>query len=69
MERRDEGSNVPPSLCCTLGVPPTCSPGMGEPEVVALGEVSLWGLDRNQPNHRNPELWQGQVSVVKAVRG
>lgn len=56
MERRDEGSNVPPLPCCTLGVTPTCSPGVGEPEVVALGEVSFWGLDRNQPNHRNPEL-------------
>lgn len=40
---------------------PTCGPDVGESEPVsdsALGEVSLVGFDRNQPNHLNPELWE-----------
>lgn len=40
---------------------PTCGPDVGESESVsdsALGEASLVGFDRNQPNHLNPELWE-----------
>lgn len=40
---------------------PTCDPDVGESESVsdsALGEASLVGFDRNQPNHLNPELWE-----------
>ena len=46
---------------------PTCGPGVGESGAVsdaALGEVSLVGFDRNQPNHLNPELWEMEVVTV-----
>lgn len=46
---------------------PTWGPGEGESEAVsdaALGEVSLVGFDRNQPNHLNPELWEMEIVTV-----
>lgn len=71
-----EGGDVSPvPMAVTLGVTwgqdsllqPTCGPGVGESGPVsdpALGDVSLVGFDRNQPNHLNPELWEMQVVTV-----
>lgn len=71
-----EGGDVSPvPMAVTLGVTlgqnslssPTCGSGVGESGAVsdaALGDVSLVGFDRNQPNHRNPELWEIEVITV-----
>lgn len=62
-------------MAVTLGVTrgqdsfssPTCGPSVGESGATsdaALGDVSLLGFDRNQPNHLNPELWEMEVVTV-----
>lgn len=64
---REQCTTHPHSCTC---VPPTCGSGVGQSAAdVALGEASVVGFDRNQPNHLNPELWQAQVSQSKRQAG
>lgn len=64
---REQCTTHPHTCTC---VPPTCGSGVGQSAAdVALGEASVVGFDRNQPNHLNPELWQAQVSWSKRQAG
>lgn len=51
-------------------LPPTCGPDVrasGSVSDSALGEVSVVGFDRNQPNHLNPELWEMEEKEWKGI--